>query len=281
MKEDSTWGTRVKDTWTRAGIAWERWDPVLSSSMSAVDPFLIRALRLRPGHRVLDVGCGFGEPALAIAPLVEPGGSVLGADLSGTMIATARRRARMRGIRNATFRVADAAKLSPAMRFDAIVSRYGMMFPEDTPAMLAGLHRHLRPGGRVAFAVWGPRRRNPYFDIAYSAAEPFLPEPPRPPEEMPHALRFARPAPLLRWLEEIGFRDVRREGVRTPFTFVNPEQYAQVVLEVSGSMRDLMSRIGASKRQRVVDRLLAGGREYRQGAMVRMPGFAWVISARR
>src|SRR5438552_3580813 len=59
------------------------------------------ALRLnppRPGERVLDVGCGFGDTAQRIAELVGPGGSVLGVDVSPRFIETARREARDAGL---------------------------------------------------------------------------------------------------------------------------------------------------------------------------------------
>src|SRR5439155_21968064 len=94
---------RVRAEWTHGGAAWERWEPVLLHSLAAVDPVLLRSLELRPRMRVLDVGSGLGEPALTIARWIEPGGSVLGLDISPSMIDVARRRARLLRISNAWF----------------------------------------------------------------------------------------------------------------------------------------------------------------------------------
>jgi len=69
------WVRQVRRDWNRAATAWERWETQVLHSLAAVDPALLRALALRPGQRVLDFGCGSGEPALAIAELVSPRGS--------------------------------------------------------------------------------------------------------------------------------------------------------------------------------------------------------------
>jgi SAM-dependent methyltransferase len=67
------WVRQVRRDWTIGARGWERWEPQLLGSLAAVDSHLCRALALKPGHRVLNFGCGSGEPALALAPLVAPG----------------------------------------------------------------------------------------------------------------------------------------------------------------------------------------------------------------
>ncbi len=277
----SAWRDRVRHTWTEAGRHWERWEPVLASSMAAVDPFLIRALELAPGQRVLDFGCGLGDPALTLAPLVAPRGTVLGIDLSRPMIEAARRRAKARGVPNVRFRVGDVTRLDPDERFHRAVSRYGIMFPEDIEGLLVQLRRRLVAGGRVAFTVWGPRERNRYFEIVADAVRPHLPEPPPAPESQPHALRFADVRRLTRLLRRAGFRDVRAEGVQSPFTFQSGEQYAEVVMEVSGSTRELLARISEEAKHRFRGKLVRAAETHRDGDVVRLPGFAWVVSAQR
>jgi SAM-dependent methyltransferase len=271
--EQDAWQQRVRDVWEAAGRAWEKWEPLLMGSMSAVDPVLIRALRLAPGQRVLDFGCGIGDPALTIAPLVAPRGSVLAVDMSRPMVEAARRRARARGIGNVRFRVADVTRFDPEERFDRVVARYGIMFPPDVEALLIQLRGRLRAGGRGAFAVWGPRKRNAYFGIVAEAAPP--------PESQPHALRFADVRRLTRLVRRAGFHDVRAEGVLTPFTVQSGEQYAALVMDVSGSTREIMARLSAATRRRFRDDLVRRAETYRAGDVVRLPGFAWVVSAAR
>lgn len=271
----------MREAWEAAGSRWEHWEPVLMGSMSAVDPFLVRALELAPGQRVLDFGCGIGDPALSIAPLVAPRGTVLAVDLSRPMIEAARRRARARGIGNVRFRVADVARLEPDERFDRVVARYGIMFPEDVEGLLVALRGRLAAGGRIALAVWGPGERNAYFGIVAEAARPLLQEPQPAPEDQPHALRFADARRLARLLRHAGFRGVRIEGVPAPFTFQSGEQYANLVMDVSGSTRELMMRLSAGARRRFRDALVQGAERHRAGDVVRLPGLAWVVSAAR
>lgn len=279
--DDDAWRRRVRDAWEAAGSRWEHWEPVLMGSMNAVDPVLIRALELEAGHRILDFGCGIGDPALTIAPLVAPGGTVLAVDTSRPMIETARRRAKARGIGNVRFRVTDVAHIDPDERFDRVVARYGIMFPEDVEGLLIQLRRRLSDDGRVAFAVWGPGERNAYFGIVAEAARPFLTEPPSDPATQPHALRFADARRLTRLLRRAGFRDVRAEGVLTPFVFQSGEQYANLVMDVSGSTRELLQRLPAAAKRKFREVVVSRAETHRAGDVVRLPGFAWVVSATR
>lgn len=281
MGASAAWRRKVSDTWEEAARGWTLWDPLLMASMGAVNPVLQRALGLRAGQRLLDAGCGLGEPALSFAPLVAPGGRVLAVDLSRAMIASARRRASAGGIRNVRFLAADVMALDPRLRFDRVVSRYGIMFAEDSAALLARLRHHLKPRGRAAFAVWGPLAKNDYFRIVAEATRPFVRGPVPDPETVPHPLRFARVARLTRLMRRAGYRDVSVEGVSSPFTFQSPEQYAEVVLAVSGSTRELVRPFGPAALRRVRKALERGAGRHRDGNVVRVPAFAWVVSGRR
>ncbi|WP_078959674.1 class I SAM-dependent methyltransferase [Streptomyces sp. NRRL B-24085] len=115
---------------------------------------LLEALDVRSGDRVLDVGCGTGLTTRDAARAAEPGTAV-GIDVSGPMLARARRQAEAEGLRNVDFVQGDAQTHAfPPEHFTLAVSRYGTMFFADPGAAFANIGRALRPGARFVQLVW-------------------------------------------------------------------------------------------------------------------------------
>jgi SAM-dependent methyltransferase len=122
-------------------------------------PRMAEAARIAPGDRVLDVACGTGVLARALVARVGPGGSVVGLDINEGMLAVARRKGR-----EVEWRRGPAESLPfPDGAFDAVVSQFGLMFFEDRPSAIAEMWRVLRPGGRLAVAVWDTLERTPGY----------------------------------------------------------------------------------------------------------------------
>ena len=275
-----TWSAQVAYDWEETGHAWERWEPFLMHAMQGVNIPLLRALQAAPGHRVLDVGCGLGEPALSAAAWVAPTGSVVGLDVAMSMVRAARRRAQSLGVRNVTFRRGDVTRLPPSGDFDCVTSRFGLMFAEDVPAMLEALHGALRPGGRAAFAVWGPLKVNPYFRITGEAVAPFVEEKPDP-ETSPHPMRFARRGSLARHMEAVGFRHVETSVARVSFVYPSPDIFADVQMETSGTLRRMAGTLPAKARKQIHEAMVVAASAFLSGPVVRVPGTAWIVAGDR
>jgi SAM-dependent methyltransferase len=275
------WRRMVHETWSDAARAWEHWEAFNLHFLSAVDPVLLRALELKPGQRVLDFGSGTGEPALQIARWIGPGGTVQGLDIAGPMLEVARRRARLLGLRNARFRRGDISKLPARATYDRVCARFGLMFAEDVAQALGRVRAALKPGGRAAFAVWGPLALNPAVGLAAEAIRPFAPSPPPDPERAPHPMRLGRPGLLPRLMRGAGFRDVRAQRAPCYASYPDPDLYVTVILESSSVVRMVYASLGAADRRRVRERLRRGALRYRSGHAVRIPGLAWVVSGRR
>src|SRR5262245_17051193 len=172
--------------------------------------------RLVSGERVLDVGCGNGAMTLEVAERVTPGTAV-GADLSEPMVAIARGRAQGVGMENVSFVVADAQVDDLGGPFDAIVSRFGIMFFDDPDAAFANLAGSLTPDGRMSFACWAPAMENAWVAVPMGAVlEAVGPPPgglPQPGQAGP--FRYADPGALLDSLERSGLVDATAERLDT------------------------------------------------------------------
>src|SRR3989339_2224438 len=144
-----------RQDWNRVAPAWEKWDQLLERNLSFVNYRLIGDARLRFGQQVLDIGCGTGYPALLAAQVVGATGKVLGLDLAEEMLEVARRKAQALGIANVTFQTADATTLQVAIdSYDAVISRFCLMFVPDIHKTMNEIVRLLKPNGYFAAAVW-------------------------------------------------------------------------------------------------------------------------------
>jgi SAM-dependent methyltransferase len=132
----------------------------------------------RPGERVLDVGCGCGETCLEIGRMVAPAGEVLGLDCTEAFVRVAREELAASGLAHVRYELGDAQThaLAPE-HFDAVFSRFGVMFFESVVMALRNAHRALKPDGRVCLIVWRALQDNPCWSRAKEIALRHLPPP--------------------------------------------------------------------------------------------------------
>jgi SAM-dependent methyltransferase len=175
---------------------------------------------------------------LSIAELIGPEGKVVGTDPVAEMVEAARRESQRRGLRNASFEVAFADSLPfPDNSFDAVVSRFGVMFfPSPVDAMREWL-RVLKPGGKIAIAVWHFAKRNPFHYVIADVVEGYVAsQPPAP--DAPDAFRFADPGKLQAILSEAGVAGISERLLRFSIRASMPvEQFWALRSEMSEKLR--------------------------------------------
>ena len=165
----------VRADWAARGRHWDRRADEIAEQSAKLNAPLIEATGIAPGQQVCDIATGAGEPALSVAALVGPQGRVFATDLCPEMMLGARRRAAARGLGNIAFRSADMRALPDADSvFDRVICRFGLMFCPDPARAAAEAQRVLKPGGRAAYLVWGPRAETTMFTIFVAAAESVL-----------------------------------------------------------------------------------------------------------
>jgi ubiquinone/menaquinone biosynthesis C-methylase UbiE len=110
-----------------------------------------RQAGIQPGMRVLDLGCGVGDVAIAAADLIGSTGSVVGIDRDAASVAWANKRVSEAGYKNIRFQTAEFLEFADSEKFDALVGRFILMYLPDPVAVLRHLSHHLRSGAAIAF----------------------------------------------------------------------------------------------------------------------------------
>jgi len=194
----------VISAWRASAPFWEKHREIIRQMFATVTQALVEDGLIGSRHAVLDIGTGPGEPALTIAALVGSEGEVFGIDPAPEMVHAARRATDHLGFRNAQFEVASADRLPfPGDTFDAVVSRFGVMFFPSPVDGVREMLRVLKPGRKLALAVWHFAENNPFHYTLARVIERFVDSPP-PAPDAPDAFRFASPGKLRGALAEAG-----------------------------------------------------------------------------
>ncbi|WP_170330171.1 class I SAM-dependent methyltransferase [Ruegeria arenilitoris] len=196
------------------GAKWLTYENQLDHAFDPVLDLVLDRARLAPGMTVLDIGCGTGISTLAAARKVGSNGRVLAADISQPFLDRAATRAADQGLGNLNFQFADAQTFEfPPDQMDAAISRFGVMFFEDSVAAFANIAKALKPGGQMTFAAWGPLDVNPWFKLPHIAAVKRLGHPPRVDRYAPGPLAFHDLDHVAGMMAQAGLTDVTAKAV--------------------------------------------------------------------
>ena len=135
---------------------WEKGDFTrIAATMRESGETLVQRIGVKPGMKVLDLGCGDGTTALPAAKL---GADVLGVDIARNLVEAGNRRAQELGLANCKFQEGDASHLEqlPDKTFDLVVSIFGAMFAPKPFDVAKEMVRVTRPGGRIVMGNWIP-----------------------------------------------------------------------------------------------------------------------------
>ncbi|HVC55395.1 MAG TPA: methyltransferase domain-containing protein [Stellaceae bacterium] len=267
-----------------AGPRWVRRSAAQEARNIEVATLLLKAAAAQPGERVLDVGCGTGATLLPFAEAVGPKGHATGVDISEPMLAVARQRVAERGLGNITLLLADAQvhAFAPAS-VDLLTSRFGVMFFADPTAAFRNLYAAVRPGGRLAMAVWASLADNAHMRIPYEIAVRRVGPPAPMPPHAPGPLAYSDHDYLRGILTAAGFAGV----AIVPSAFHMIGITAASVAEQSGAMGPsgrLLDEKHADEatRQAVVAEAAAAFAAYgTANGEVRLPGTFLLVTARR
>ena len=261
-----------------AGRAWVETQETLDAVLAPFEDLLVEAVAARNATRVLDVGCGTGSTTLAIARQVGPQGTAVGVDISQPMIALAKQRAESASTKP-RFLCADAQTYTfePAS-FDMIVSRFGVMFFDDSVRAFTNLRRAGTSGAALHAIVWRGPADNPFMTTAERAAAPFLPEmPARKPDE-PGQFAFADKNRVYSILEKSGWSEIDIEPLDVECTL--PERELEGYITRLGPLGRVLPQLDEPTRAKVLEAVRAAFEPFVHGDEVRFTAACWTVTGR-
>ena len=268
-----------RQDWNRVAGGWEKWDRFFDEQMAFLNHRLVADARLRSGMHALDLGSGTGYPALLSAQTVGPSGSVIGLDLAEQMLTVARRKAAALGLDNVTFRTGDVTTLPfDANSFDAVTTRFCLMFLPDIPTAVAEITRVLRPGGWIAAAVWSSSDKNPSIGLSMEAIKKVVDLPP-PDPAAPGIFRLAMPGDLAGMLRQAGLADVTDQEFLAEWSYASAEEYYMSLTEIAAPIQNLMANLSTPQTQEIRRLITQAATQYRRGTRITFPLAVRMVAA--
>jgi ubiquinone/menaquinone biosynthesis C-methylase UbiE len=269
----------VINRWTGSAPYWEKHRDVIRQMFAPVTLALAEEGQIGAGHVVLDIATGPGEPALSLAARVGAEGKVYGIDPIPEMVAAARRAADHLGLRNVQFDVAFADKMPfPADMFDAVISRFGVMFFPVPVDGVREMLRVLKPGRKLALAVWHFAENNPFHYALSRVIDRYVESPPLAPDAL-DAFRFATPGKLRTILSEAGAGSVSERLLKFPIdTAVPVEDFWTLRIEMSEKLREKIARLSSDQLAKVKREALESLGEYCTNKGMSFPAEVLIVS---
>ena len=261
-----------------AGRAWAQRQDLIDKVFKPLENLLVTALSSEHAGLVLDVGCGTGATTVAAARSLGTNGRCIGIDISEPMLEVAKARAE-RERANVDFIRADAQThcFAPAS-IDAIISRLGVMFFDDSVAAFQNLRRATKDAAKLAFIAWRGSEHNPFMTTAERAAKPLLPNIPARDPNAPGQFAFADPNKVERILHDSGWLQIDIQPVDLPCSFL--EQDLISYFTQLGPLGRVINTADEATRGRIVETLRAAFEPYVDGADVRFNAACWMVTAR-
>ncbi len=263
--------------WKSTGSnAWVTLQPLLDRLYQPISDAILAQVPVAPDARVLDIGCGPGATTLQMARRLT-GGLCLGVDVSEPLLTLARTRAETEGLTSADFRLADAQTAVFDAPFDALISRFGVMFFPDPGAAFANLRGALKAGGRLSFACWRGPEDNPLAGLPDAVARLLIPNLQTPPTSGPGRFAFADPEKVRSILQGAGWSHIEIVPLDVP-TPLSVAELVEMCLRL-GPVGAAMPGLDEPLQKQLHDAMTRRVEQEARDGVVPMTAACWLVSA--
>jgi SAM-dependent methyltransferase len=238
--------------WNNVAPGWREWWAAFEDGAQRLSDRLVELAEIKPGNRVLDIATGIGEPALTAARKVRPDGQVIGTDISSEMVAIARDRTKEFGLdATAVFEDIDAETYPyPSSSFNAVISRWGLMFLPNLAPTLQKIRVSLVPDGILSAAVWSVPDKAPVLMLAFRTASEKAGLPP-PAAGSPGPFKLADVVTLENSLIEGGFRNIKIETLNLRFRFNSANDFVNFHKAINAPIHAMLKNQSIEKQEEV------------------------------
>jgi ubiquinone/menaquinone biosynthesis C-methylase UbiE len=241
-----------KEIWNRFSPGWKKWDDLTMDFLKPMGDAIIDLINPMGVDVVLDVATGTGEPGLTIATKLK-GGIVVATDISEGMLEIARENAGRRGIKNLELIASDASELPfPDNSFDSISCRFGFMFFPDMLIAAKEMMRVLKPGGRIATAVWNVPEKNFWASAVLSVINRNMQMIP-PPPGAPGLFRCAKSGLIADLFNRAGLKNISETEVSGKLNAGSMEVYWNFMTEVVAPVVAALSNADDAMKAKISD----------------------------
>ena len=269
-----------RQDWNCVAGGWEKWDRFFDEQIAYFNHRLVADARLRSGLHVLDLGSGTGYPAILVAQTVGQTGQVVGIDLAEQMLAVAEGKAKRLNLSNIRFQTGDVSTLPFATHsFDAVTSRFCLMFLPDILKSAKEIARVLKPGGWTATAVWSAPEKNPSIGLPIAAIRQVVDLPP-PDPTAPGIFRLAGSGELAGLFGQAGLVDVTDQEFLAEWSYASAEEYYTSLMEIAAPVQNLMGKLSDAQKQDVKQRIVEATSNFKRGNRIAFPLAVRIVSGR-
>lgn len=272
----------VLERWRESAANWQKHAATVREMFEPITGALVKAAGIKEGYGVLDVAGGTGEPSLSIARIVGPLGAVMCTDAALEMVSAAEHESRRLRIGNVAFHQALADSLPfDDDSFDAVVCRLGAMFFPDTRASLKEMLRVVRPGAKIALAVWSGLDENPFFEVALRKLSALIPAASKE-DDAPGAFRYSQKGKLAELLTAAGGTEVEEHFfqfyIQAPVAL---RDFWNLKVDLSDSIRTALAGVSVEQGAELAASVNSELEPYFSTGEMRIPAQVLIISARK
>jgi SAM-dependent methyltransferase len=273
---------RLAGMWAAVAGGWAQHADYADARGAQSAQRMLELAEVRAGDRVLELACGPGGLGLAAAERVGPGGEVVLTDVAEEMTAIAAARGAELGLGNVAFRRLDLERIDePDASYDVVLCREGLMFALEPARAVGEIRRVLRPGGRVAIAVWAARERNPWLGLVMDVVSAQIGAP-VPPPGIPGPFALGDADELRGLLDGAGLADVRVGELSVPLRSASFDEWWGRTSALAGPLSAILASMPDAAVQALRDRAREATRPFeRSSGGLDFPGVTLIASGRR